>query len=170
MEIPQLLRLARDRAGFTQSLLARLSGVAQPKVSAYESGRESPTTKTLAKLLDACGVELRLTGRRTPAEEMDRGALRSLERHRRIASGLLADETSRQRLLGEARVALATARVVNPYGEHWHAWWNDLLSGPLDDLVAALVGEDSHSIELRANSPFVGATNQAGQGVSGAAR
>jgi hypothetical protein len=59
--------------------------------------------------------------------------------------------------IGQAREALAEARVANPFGELWHEWWNDLLNGPLDELIGALVGEDSHSIELRANSPFVGA-------------
>jgi transcriptional regulator with XRE-family HTH domain len=171
MEVSQLLRLTRERAGFTQSLLARLSGVAQPKVSAYESGRESPTTKTLAKLLDACGAELRSTGRRIPAQEMGRGARRSLEHHRRIAADLLTDKASRRQRLGQARETLAEARVANPFGELWHEWWNDLLNGPLDELISTLVGEDSHSIELRANSPFVGArSGERHQEVGGAAR
>ena len=156
MEVPHLLRSARLRAGFTQSLLARLSGVAQPKVSAYESGRESPTTKTLRRLLDACGSELRLTGRRVPAEQMNRGARRSLENHRRVAAALLTDEATRKRLLDRAHDAVAEARVANPFGELWHDAWSVLLDGPLDELVHSLVGEDTFSIELRANSPFLG--------------
>ena len=156
MEIPQLLRSARERAGFTQSLLARLSGVAQPKVSAYESGRESPTTKTLAKLLDACDSELRLAGRRIPSAQMNRGARRSLENHRQIAAALLTDEATRRALVARAQDALAEARVANPFGDLWHNGWSDLLDGPLDELIGSLVGEDTYNIELRANSPFLG--------------
>jgi len=156
MEIPRLLQRARERAGYTQSLLARLSGVAQPKVSAYESGRESPTTKTLTKLLDACDSELRLAGRRTPPAQMNRGAQRSLENHRRIAAALLTDEATRQALVARAHDALIDARTANPFGDLWHDAWSDLLDGPLDELVGSLVGEDTYSIELRVNSPFVG--------------
>lgn len=156
MEIPRLIRRARQRAGYTQSLLARLSGVAQPKVSAYESGRESPTTTTLAKLLDACDSELRLAGRRIPSAQMNRGARRSLESHRQIAAALLADEATRQTLLARAHDALAEARAANPFGDLWHDAWSDLLDGPLDELVGSLVGEDTYSLELRANSPFLG--------------
>jgi len=171
MEISQLLQSARERAGFTQSLLARLSGVAQPKVSAYESGRESPTTKTLAKLLDACGAELRLVGRRTSPEQMNRGARRSLENHRQVAAALLADEATRRDLLARAHDALAEARVANPFGDLWHDGWSALLDGPLDELIGSLVGEDAHNIELRANSPFVGlASKEQTPVVSSAAR
>ncbi len=56
--IAHLLREARGRAGLTQAALADLAGIAQPNVSAYESGRRSPTVRTLLALLDACGVEL----------------------------------------------------------------------------------------------------------------
>jgi transcriptional regulator with XRE-family HTH domain len=166
-----LLRTARERAGFSQSLLARLSGVAQPKVSAYESGRQSPTVKTLVRLLDACGSELGLSGRRTSPDLMSHGAVRSLEKHRKIAAALLADGETRQVLIGGARHALADTREANPFGEHWHARWSDLLEGPLDELVAALVGEDTYSIELRANSPFVGVPgDDRTQEITGAAR
>jgi transcriptional regulator with XRE-family HTH domain len=171
MNIAGLVRAARDRAGFSQSLLARLSGVAQPKVSAYESGRESPTTKTLLRLLEACGSELRLSGRRTSPDAMSRGARRSLENHRKIAAALLADEATRQSRIGQARMALVEARKANPFGEHWHGRWSDLLEGPLDELVAAVVGEDTYSIELRVNSPFVAlAGDDRVEEVSGAAR
>ena len=170
MDIAGLLRAARGWAGFSQSLLARLSGIAQPKISAYESGRESPSTRTLVRLLDACGSDLRLSGRRTSPDQMSRGARRSLENHRKIAAALLLDEAARQGRIGQARVALAEARKANPFGEHWHERWSDLLEGPVDGLVAALIGEDTHSIELRVNSPFVELAGDRAEEISGAAR
>lgn len=40
----------RQRAGLTQEQLADLSGVAQPNIAAYESGKRAPSAKMLARL------------------------------------------------------------------------------------------------------------------------
>lgn len=47
------LRARRTRAGLTQVELAARSGVAQPNIAAYESGRRTPTPATVAKLESA---------------------------------------------------------------------------------------------------------------------
>jgi len=57
---PALLRSARSRSGLTQTAFADLIGVAQPTLSAYESGRRQPTLPTLMRLLAAAGYELRM--------------------------------------------------------------------------------------------------------------
>ncbi|MEX1009389.1 MAG: helix-turn-helix transcriptional regulator [Acidimicrobiia bacterium] len=54
-----LLRLARAKAGLTQSELAARAGVAQSLVSAYENGRRQPTLPVLKRLVAAAGFELR---------------------------------------------------------------------------------------------------------------
>ena len=54
-----LLRMARDRARLTQGELARLAGVTQQAISAYETGRREPTLPTLMALLSAAGFDLR---------------------------------------------------------------------------------------------------------------
>ena len=54
-----LIRLARAKAGVTQSELAERAGVAQSLVSAYENGRRQPTLPVLKRLLAAAGFELR---------------------------------------------------------------------------------------------------------------
>lgn len=53
-----ILRTARERAGLSQSDLARRSGVAQSVVSAYESGKRQPALSTLSKLIEATGHTL----------------------------------------------------------------------------------------------------------------
>lgn len=54
----ELLRSARIRAGLSQRGLARLAGVRQPMVAAYEAGRRQPTLTTLHRLVRAAGQEL----------------------------------------------------------------------------------------------------------------
>lgn len=55
-----LLQLARTRLGLSQTAFADLLGIAQPTLSAYESGRRQPTLRTLLRLLARAGLELRL--------------------------------------------------------------------------------------------------------------
>ena len=58
-----VLRGARQRARLSQNDLARRAGVAQSAVSAYESGRRTPTLATLERLVAATGHELVLSAR-----------------------------------------------------------------------------------------------------------
>ena len=54
-----LLKSARIRLGLSQTAFADLLGIAQPTLSAYESGRRQPTVPTLLRLLARAGLELR---------------------------------------------------------------------------------------------------------------
>lgn len=55
-----LIRIARREAGLSQQQLASRAGTSQAAVSAYESGRRSPSVDTLCRLLDAAGFEVRM--------------------------------------------------------------------------------------------------------------
>ena len=55
-----LIRLARDKAGLTQTELAGRAGVSQQAISAYETGRKEPTLPFLQRLLGAAGFEMRV--------------------------------------------------------------------------------------------------------------
>lgn len=55
-----MLLSARQRLGLSQTAFADLLGVAQPTLSAYESGRRQPTLPTLLRLLRRAGFDLRL--------------------------------------------------------------------------------------------------------------
>jgi uncharacterized protein len=46
----------RLRAGLSQRQLADITGIAQPNISAYESGRLTPSPATLARIAQATGV------------------------------------------------------------------------------------------------------------------
>lgn len=51
------LRLARDRAKVTAAAVARRAGIGKSQLSKYENGRELPRMDSLAKVLDALGVD-----------------------------------------------------------------------------------------------------------------
>jgi transcriptional regulator with XRE-family HTH domain len=55
-----LLVSARVRLRLSQTAFADLVGIAQPTLSAYESGRRQPTVPTLLRLLGRAGLELRM--------------------------------------------------------------------------------------------------------------
>ncbi|CAN5365556.1 hypothetical protein BH20ACT9_BH20ACT9_04390 [soil metagenome] len=61
METGHLIAAARRQAGLTQAELAARAGTSQPAVSAYETGRRSPSVATLQRLLGACGSRAALT-------------------------------------------------------------------------------------------------------------
>jgi predicted nucleotidyltransferase len=51
------VRRMRLRAGLSQRQLADLTGIAQPNISAYESGRLAASPATLARITEATGVK-----------------------------------------------------------------------------------------------------------------
>ena len=55
-----LIRIARRSAGLTQHDLAKRAATSQAAISAYESGRRSPSVDTLSRILAAAGFELRM--------------------------------------------------------------------------------------------------------------
>jgi transcriptional regulator with XRE-family HTH domain len=55
-----LIQIARHKAGLTQHQLAGRAATSQAAISAYESGRRSPSVDTLSRILAAAGFELRM--------------------------------------------------------------------------------------------------------------
>jgi predicted nucleotidyltransferase len=81
-----VLREARRRAGLSQAELARRAGVAQPVISAYETGRREPGLSMLDKLVTASGHDLvvEVVGRPGGGRELpDSPAGRRLRQQRR---------------------------------------------------------------------------------------
>lgn len=56
----QLIREARRRAGISQQELANRTGLQQPAIARWESGRVEPSLSTVERLVGACGLELQL--------------------------------------------------------------------------------------------------------------
>lgn len=64
-----LVREARRRAGLTQAELARRAGTTQSAIARLERGGTEPTTERVARLVGACGFDLRL--HLAPLDESD---------------------------------------------------------------------------------------------------
>lgn len=50
------IKLLREKAGLTQSELAKLAGIPQPHLSRLENAEHSPTHKTLSRIAKALGI------------------------------------------------------------------------------------------------------------------
>ncbi len=53
--------LARRKAGLSQRALAAATGVSPSTIARIEKGRMEPTVALLTRVVDACGLELRLS-------------------------------------------------------------------------------------------------------------
>lgn len=73
-----LIRMARRSAGLTQAELAARASTSQAAISAYESGRRSPSVDTLARVLLAAGFELRMRMSQPDTHEQARAMAESL--------------------------------------------------------------------------------------------
>ncbi|MEO5974399.1 MAG: helix-turn-helix domain-containing protein [Ilumatobacteraceae bacterium] len=87
-----LIRMARQRAGLSQMTLATRARTSQPAVSAYESGRRSPSVETLTRLLVASGFELRMRLAKPDTHDAARFAAEKL-----IDPRELAEHTKREK-------------------------------------------------------------------------
>jgi transcriptional regulator with XRE-family HTH domain len=56
-----LLRELRERAGLTQAELAQRTGIGQPVLSLYESGRREPRADVFIRLVEALGYAIEFT-------------------------------------------------------------------------------------------------------------
>lgn len=57
-EVSELLRSARQEAGLTQRQLAEAAGTSQAAIARYERGTVVPDVRTLARLVEGCGLRL----------------------------------------------------------------------------------------------------------------
>jgi predicted nucleotidyltransferase/DNA-binding XRE family transcriptional regulator len=107
MELPSrlsaasLLRQARRRSGLSQVELARRAGVTQSVISAYEAGRRQPALSTLAHLIEATGLHLKVTVDEPPREPLS-GPMGQIVRQRRreLVAAAQAHGASHVRVFG----------------------------------------------------------------------
>ncbi len=151
-----VLREVMVSTGTSQSELSRLSGVRQPSISHFLSGKTGLSDEQLDRLLSCMGYRLEVL-RRPVVPELTRSEWRSWRLHRRLSTHLTpstlvqwrpAIERNLERLRGTVR--------GQPHLRNLDRWEPLLDHGDLPGLHRILTGLDRDSIEMREVSPFGG--------------
>jgi transcriptional regulator with XRE-family HTH domain len=141
----------RSNSGHTLRELARRAKTSAPALVDYEAGRHEPKLSTLQRIADAAGCDLIVEVR----PRLTRPERRTLELHKLVAEKLRADP---QDVIQRAKARIDVMRSRDPEGRSasYINTWDRLLSGPIDELEAAMTSTDQASRDLRQSSPFGG--------------
>ena len=144
------------QTGTTQSMLSRFSGVHQPSISKFLSGKIDLSDDQLDRLLSCMGFRVEVV-RQVVEPELTRSERRSWMLHRRLSSHLTND-TFRQwrpRLIENLdRVREGVQGVVHQ--SNVDQWSRLITDGDVGGLHRVMTGLDRRSIEMREVSPFSG--------------
>ena len=139
----------RRRTGLTQAQLAEAGGTSQPTIAAYESGKKSPTLRTLRRIARAAGLEPFVVFVPATTRE-DR---RSLALHRAIADRLIETPDD---VLEKALRNLSLMRNRHPHAHSLPSEWSEILSRSVDQIAVALLDPSLRGRDLRKVTPFAG--------------
>lgn len=144
-----LVRELRSRAGLTQQDLAKAACTSQSTIAAYESGKKSPTLRTIENLAESLGLELAADF----VPRMTREDRRSLAFHRAIADILKKNPDP---IIYHARENLIRLMNVQPHAAGLFEQWNTWLDLPVAQLISKMLDPQLEAREMRQVSPFSG--------------
>ena len=156
----EVLRRVMTETGTGQGELSRLSGVHQPSISQFLSGRVDLSDDQLERLLSCMGRRLEVV-RRVIEPELTRSEHRSWLLHRKISS-LLTSETLRgweSTILRNLR-RLREGVTGQPHTRNLVRWQSLVEGGDILGLKRVLTGLDRESIEMREVSPMRGVLSE----------
>jgi transcriptional regulator with XRE-family HTH domain len=160
MDKRSVLRGVMLDTGTTQSELSRLSGVRQPSISQFLSGRVDLSDDQLDRLLSCMGYRLEVV-RRPVVPELNRSERRSWQLHRRLSTHLDRTSLEEWRPNIERNLKRLTEQVTGqPHGRNLDRWRELVDRGDLPRLHRVLTGLDRDSIEMREVSPMSGLLSQ----------
>jgi DNA-binding transcriptional regulator YdaS (Cro superfamily) len=140
----------------TQSELSRLSGVRQPSISQFLSGRVHLSDEQLDRLLSCMGYRLEVV-RRQVRPELTRSEWRSWRLHRRLSTHLTPSSLERWRPMVERNLERLRGAVRGePHVRNLDRWESLLEHGDVTGIHRILTGLDRDSIEMREVSPLGG--------------
>jgi transcriptional regulator with XRE-family HTH domain len=155
-----LLREVMLETGITQSKLSRFSGVRQPSISQFLSGRVEMSDGMLDRILSCMGYRLEVV-RRPVRSELRRSEERSWRLHRQLSRNL--DSTTfeewRPTILRNLDRLRARTRG-QPHQRNLGHWQQLVERDNLLGLHRVLTGLDRDSIEMREVSPMGGLMSQ----------
>lgn len=152
----EILRAVMQQTATSQSELAKISGVRQPSISQFLSGRTPFSDEQLDRLL--CSMGYRLQVARQPIQaHLTRSERRSWGLHLEVARRLTKESLRVWRPIIDVNLKhLLTGVTGKPHTANV-ARWRELVSQEnLPDLHRVLTGLDRDSIEMREVSPLAG--------------
>jgi hypothetical protein len=140
----------------SQSSLSRLSGVRQPSISQFLSGRVDLSDDQLDRLLSCMGYRLEVT-RRPVVPELTRSERRSWRLHCGVSIRLTSASLEEWRPAIERNTKRLRDSVTGiPHSRNLERWESLVRHGDVLGLHRVLTGLDRDSIEMREVSPMGG--------------
>ena len=142
--------------GTSQSELSRLSGVWQPSISQFLSGKVQLSDEQLDRLLSCMGYRLEVVWRPV-VPDLTRSEWRSWRLHRRLSTHLTRSSLEQWRPAIQHNLERLRAIVRGqPHLRNLDRWESILDRGDVSGLHRVLTGLDRDSIEMREVSPVGG--------------
>ncbi len=143
-------------SGITQSELSRISGVRQPSISGYLSGRVDLSDDMLDRLLSCMGYRLEVI-RRPVKPNLGRSPERSWRLHRQLSTHLTPGTLREWRptILRNLERLRGSTRG-QPHLRNLDRWQHLIEDGDLSGLRRAMTGLDIDSVQMREVSPMGG--------------
>lgn len=151
-----VLRKVMLETGTTQSNLSRLSGVRQPSISGFLSGKVDISDDQLDRLLSCMGFQLEVV-RRPVVPKLTGSERRSWQLHRRVSTLLNRQSFEDWRPRIECNLDRLGNRVTGqPHERNLERWRQLVDRGDVPGMHRVLTGLDRDSIEMREVSPMSG--------------
>jgi hypothetical protein len=140
----------------TQVSLSRLSGVRQPSISQFLSGKVDLSDEQLDRLLSCMGYRLEVI-RRPVVPDLNRSERRSWRLHCRLSIRLTPTSLEEWRPTIERNLERLRSRTTGqPHSRNLDRWSLLVDQGDVLGLHRVLTGLDRDSIEMREVSPMSG--------------
>jgi hypothetical protein len=136
--------------------LSRVSGVRQPSISQFLSGKVDLSDEQLDRLLSCMGYRLEVV-RRPVTPDLTRSERRSWRLHRQLSSLLTKDSLKEWRPVIERNLQRLRGSVTGqPHSRNLDRWDSLVERGDVLGLHRVLTGLDRDFIEMREVSPMSG--------------
>lgn len=133
-----------------------MSGVKQPSISQFLSGRAPMSDDMLDRLLSCMGYRLEVIRRPVPVE-LDRSHMRSWFLHRQLSTHLEADRLQEWAPIIRRNVdRLRSSTQGEPHGRNIARWDRLVEQHDVAGLRRVMTGLDTDSVEMREVSPLGG--------------
>lgn len=151
-----VLREVMLQTGTTQSEVSRFSGIRQPSISQFLSGKVDLSDEQLDRLLSCMGYRLEVV-RRPVVAKLTRSERRSWGLHRRLSSQLTRSTLEAWRPTIERNLERLWSSVKGqPHLRNLERWQSLIERRDVLGLHRVLTGLDRESIEMREVSPMGG--------------